>query len=178
MLRDLVHYVIIGHSERRHVFNENLDMIRDKVAASVRNEITPILCIGETKSERQQGEVKMVLHDQLMTALSNLTAAEVGKIVISYEPVWAIGTGDVAKPTQVTAAVEFIRGYVREIFGPKAAKNVRILYGGSVVPEVTAGFLSVPGIDGFLVGGASLNYHDFSGIVDASKRWQRDREGA
>jgi triosephosphate isomerase len=178
MLRDLVHYVIIGHSERRHIFNEDLDMIRDKVAASVRNEITPILCVGETKQERQAGEVKRVLHDQLSTALSNLTAAEVSGIVISYEPVWAIGTGDVAKPTQVTAAVEFIRNFVRDIFGPKAAKNVRILYGGSVVPDIISGFLDVPGVDGFLVGGASLNYHDFSGIVDAARRWQRQKEEA
>ena len=178
MLRDLVHYVIVGHSERRHVFHEDLDMIRDKVAAAVRNEITPILCVGETKNERQAGEVKMVLHDQLMTALSNLTAGEVGGIAIAYEPVWSIGTGDVAKPTQVEGAVDYIRSYVRDVFGPKAAKNVRVLYGGSVVPEVISGFLDVPGVDGFLVGGASLNYHDFSGIVDASRRWQRDKEEA
>ena len=175
MLRDLVHYVIVGHSERRHIFHEDLDLIRDKVAAAVRNEITPILCVGETHTERKEGETKQVLHDQLMTGLSNLTAAEVGAMVISYEPVWAIGTGDVAKPDQVGTAVDYIRGYVRDIFGPKAAKNLRILYGGSVVPEVIQGFLDVPGVDGFLVGGASLNYHSFSGIVDATRRWQRDK---
>src|SRR5437868_9581580 len=93
MLRDLVHYVIVGHSERRHVFNEDLDMIRDKTAAAFRNEITPILCVGETGPEREEGETKQVLHDQLMTALSNLTAAEVGQMVIAYEPVWAISDG-------------------------------------------------------------------------------------
>jgi triosephosphate isomerase len=175
MLRDLVHYVIVGHSERRQFFNEDAEAIRDKVAAAVRNEITPILCVGETKHERQAGEVKIVLHDQLMTALSNLTAKEVGNIVISYEPVWAIGTGDVAKPTQVQGAVEYIRSYVREVFGPKAAKNARLLYGGSVVPDVITGFLDIPGVDGFLVGGASLNYHEFGGIVSASRRWQRDK---
>jgi triosephosphate isomerase (TIM) len=178
MLRDLVHYVIVGHSERRHIFNEDLDMIRDKVAAAVRNEITPILCVGETKHERQQGEVKMVLHDQLSTALSNLTATEVGGIVIGYEPVWAVGTGDVAKPTQIQAPVDYIRSYVRDLFGPKAAKNLRILYGGSTYPEVVGGLLDVSGIDGFLVGHESLNYHDFTAIVDAARRWQRGKEGA
>ena len=175
MLRELVHYVIIGHSERRHIFHEDLEMVRDKVAASVRNEITPILCVGETKHEREEGETKQVLHDQLMTGLSNLTAAEVGAAVIAYEPVWAIGTGDVAKPDQVETATNYIRSYVNDVFGPKAAKNLRIIYGGSVVPDVVAGFLDVKGVDGFLVGGASLNYHEFSSIVSAARRWQRDK---
>lgn len=175
MLRDLVHYTIVGHSERRQFFHEDLETVRDKVAAAVRNEITPILCVGETKHERQQGETKQVLHDQIMSALSNLTASEVGSMVISYEPVWAIGTGDVAKPDQVAGATDYIRGYVRDVFGPKATKNLRLLYGGSVVPEVITGFLDVPGVDGFLVGAASLNYHEFSSIVAAAHRWQRQK---
>lgn len=178
MLRELVHYVIVGHSERRHIFHEDLNMVRDKVAAAVRNDITPILCVGETKIERKEGETKQVLHDQLMTALSNLTAGEVGGLAISYEPVWAIGTGDIAKPDQLEVAVNYIRGYVKDVFGPKAAKNLRILYGGSVVPDVIGGFLDIPGVDGFLVGGASLNYHSFAGIVDSARRWQRDKEEA
>lgn len=173
MLRDLVHYVIIGHSERRHIFNEDLDMIRDKVAACVRNEITPILCVGETKHERSDGETKQVLHDQLMTALHNLTGLEVGSMVIAYEPVWAIGTGEVAKPQQVAEAVNYIRGYVNDVFGPKAAKNLRILYGGSTESELIQGFLDIHGVDGFLVGGASLNYHSFAAIVGTAQRWQR-----
>jgi triosephosphate isomerase len=182
MLRDLVHYSIIGHSERRHVFHEDLDMIRDKVAAAIRNDITPILCIGETGPEKEEGETKQVLHDQLMTALSNLTAAEVGRMAIAYEPVWAISDGTnfkehlVAKPDQVEAAVKYIRGYIRDVFGEKAAKDVRVLYGGSTVPEVVSGFLDVPGVDGFLVGGASLNYQLFSGIVDNARHWQRQSE--
>ncbi len=175
MLRDLVHYAIVGHSERRHIFGENLNMVRDKVAAAVRNEITPILCVGETKHERDEGETKQVLHDQLMSGLSNLTAKEVGEMVIAYEPVWAIGTGDIAKPQQVQEAINFIRRYVEDVFEAKAAKNLQILYGGSVVPEVVAGFLDIPGIDGFLVGGASLNYHQFTDIIEAAKRWQRDK---
>lgn len=176
MLRDLVHYVIVGHSERRHIFNEDLPMVRDKVAAAFRNGITPILCVGETKQERDDGETKQVLHDQLMTALSNLTAEEVEQMVIAYEPVWAIGTGDVAKPDQVGSAVDYIRDYVGDVFGKKAGKSVRVLYGGSVVPEVIHGFLNVPGVEGFLVGGASLNYQSFAGIVDSTRSWQRNQE--
>ncbi|MDB5161388.1 MAG: Triosephosphate isomerase [Candidatus Saccharibacteria bacterium] len=177
MLRDLAHYVIVGHSERRHIFGEDLPMIRDKVAASFRNGIMPILCVGETKQEKDDGETKQVLHDQLMTALSNLTGDEVERMVIAYEPVWAIGTGDVAKPAQAAAAVSYIRGYVKDVFGEKAAADVRILYGGSVVEDVIHGFLNVPGVDGFLVGGASLNYQSFAGIVNSTRRWQREQEG-
>ena len=92
MLQDIVHYAIIGHSERRIYFNENHDTVRDKVAAAIRNEIIPILCVGETQEERRAGETRQVLHDQITTALSNLTAEEVSKMVIAYEPVWAIST--------------------------------------------------------------------------------------
>ena len=182
MLQDLVHYAIVGHSERRHVFHEDLDMIRDKVAAAVRNGITPILCVGETGPEREDGETKQVLHDQLMTALSNLTSAEVSDLAIAYEPVWAISNGHnfqehlVAKPDQVADVVKYIRNYVRDVFDEKAAKNVRVLYGGSTVPEVVGGFLDVPGVDGFLVGGASLNYHLFTQIVENARNWQRKGE--
>jgi triosephosphate isomerase len=177
MLRELVHYGIIGHSERRHIFDEDLNMVRDKVAAAIRNEITPILCVGETKHERDEGETKQVLHDQLMTALSNLTAHEVGKTVIAYEPVWAIGQV-AAKPDQVEAAVTYIRRYIGDVFNELAAKKVRVLYGGDVAPEVIHGLLAVPGIDGFLIGHSSLNYESFAGIVEAAHRWQRNRRSS
>lgn len=183
MLHDLVHYVIVGHSERRRIFNEDLEMIRDKMAAAVRNEITPILCVGETKHERQEGETKQVLHDQLMSGLSNLTAAEVADIVVAYEPVWALSNGsnyadhEIPKPDELADAVDYIRSYVKGVFGSKASKNLRVLYGGSTFPEVVSGMLDVSGIDGFLVGGASLNYHDFSDIVALSRKWQRNKEG-
>jgi triosephosphate isomerase len=177
MLRDLVHYVIVGHSERRHIFGEDLPMIREKTAAAFRNGIAPILCVGETKQERDDGEAKQVLHDQLMTALSNLTADEVEQMVIAYEPVWAIGTGDVAKPDQVAGVVDYIRCYVKDVFGESAGKNVRILYGGSVVPDIIHGFLNIRGVNGFLVGGASLNYHSFADIINSARRWQREQEG-
>ncbi len=172
MLRELVHYSLIGHSERRRVFHEDLNMVRDKVAAAIRNEITPILCVGETKHERDEGETKQVLHDQLMTALSNLTAHEVGKMVIAYEPVWAIGQVS-AKPAQVADAVAYIRNYIADVFGEAAASKVRLLYGGDVEPEVIHGLLAVKGVDGFLVGHGSLNYQTFSDIVEAAHRWQR-----
>jgi triosephosphate isomerase len=182
MLRELVHYGLVGHSERRHVFGEDLETIRDKTAAAVRNEITPILCVGETGPEREEGETKQVLHDQLMSALSNLTSGEVAQMVIAYEPVWAISDGTnlsehlSAKPDQVADAVKYIKNYVRDVFGEKASKSLRVLYGGSTVPDVVSGFLDVPGIDGFLVGGASLNYHLFSEIINNARRWQRQQE--
>jgi triosephosphate isomerase len=179
MLRELVHYVIVGHSERRRIFHEDLDTIKQKVSAAYRNDITPILCVGETKTERDDGETKQVLHDQLLSGLANLTPAEVGNMVIAYEPVWAISDGSnftdhfIAKPQQVAEAVDYIRRYIKDVFNDKAAREVRILYGGSAVTEIVQGFLDVPGVDGFLVGGASLNYHTFSSIIQACHSWQR-----
>lgn len=169
-LHDLVHYVLVGHSERRHIFNESLEDVRAKIAAAYRNNITPILCVGETNTEKLAGETNQVLHDQVVTALANVTATEVATLVVAYEPVWAIGTGDVAKPHQASAAARVIRHNISELYGKKAAESVRILYGGSVTADVASGFLRAPGIDGLLVGGASLNYKQFSGIVDAAYR--------
>lgn len=172
MLRDLVHYVIIGHSERRIYFNESLQLIRDKVSASVRNGITPLLCIGETQEERRAGETKQVLHDQLTTALSDLTSSEVEKLVIAYEPVWAISTfgGELAKPDNVEDSLKRIRYEIKELYGAKASEEVRILYGGSVDDQIVRGYLEIADCDGALVGGASLNYHKFAGIVDSAYR--------
>jgi triosephosphate isomerase (TIM) len=168
MLQDLVHYVIVGHSERRLYFHEDLEIVRDKVAAAVRNGIKPILCVGETSQERHAGETKQVLHDQVMSALSNLTPDEVEEMVIAYEPVWAISTfgGEIAKPDDVKKSMDFIRHQVQELYGAKAAKNIRVLYGGSVDDHTVGGYLALEGCDGVLVGSASLNYHKFSGIVD------------
>lgn len=172
MLRELAHYVIIGHSERRIYFNESNDLIRDKVSAAVRNGITPILCIGETKTERREGETRQVLHDQLTTALANLTAADISSIVIAYEPVWAISTfeGDLAKPDEVKKEMDFIRKQIQDLYGPKTAKLVRILYGGSVDDQIARGYLEIPGCDGALVGGASINYHKFAAVVQSADR--------
>jgi triosephosphate isomerase len=168
MLRELVHYGIVGHSERRNKFGETDDDCMKKVAAAFRNDITPILCVGETKSERIAKETKLVLHDQLTVALRNLTKDEVANMVIAYEPVWAIGTGEVATPDMVAESVAVIRNNIAELYGKPAARDVRVLYGGSVVPDVVSGFIISSNIDGFLVGGASINYHQFAGIISNS----------
>lgn len=178
MLHDLVHYVIVGHSERRIYFNETLEVVRDKVAAAFRNDIRPILCVGETKEERQEGMTRQVLHDQIVTALYNLTAEEVADVVIAYEPIWAISTfgGELAKPSQIETAIKFIRHQVAELYGEKVAQEVRVLYGGSVDDQIARGYLEVEGCDGALVGGASINYMKFTGIIDAAYRMVHARE--
>lgn len=178
MLQDLAHYVIIGHSERRLYFHEDLDIIRDKVAAAVRNGIAPIVCVGETDHERKAGETRQVLHDQISTALSNLTAADVEDIVIAYEPVWAISTfgGELAKPDVVAGEMAFIRKQVADLYGKRASERVRILYGGSVDDQIVGGYLATADCDGVLVGGASLNYHKFAGIVDVAYRQRHETE--
>lgn len=178
MLRGLAHYVIIGHSERRIYFEESLELIRDKVAACVRNGLTPILCVGETSAERKAGETKQVLHDQVVSALSNLTAEEVSNMVIAYEPVWAISTfgGELAKPDHIKKDMKYIRNQVKELYGKEAAGSMRILYGGSVDDHIVAGYLEMADCDGALVGGASINYRKFSGIVEAAYRHNRKLE--
>jgi triosephosphate isomerase len=172
MLQDLAHYVIVGHSERRLKFNESLATVRDKVAAALRNGITPILCVGETQTERRDGETRQVLHDQLTTALHDLTSEEIERMVIAYEPVWAISTsgGILAKPDQVKREMDFIRQQVQGLYGQRAAEEVRVLYGGSVDDQIVSGYLELEGCDGTLVGAASLNYHKFAGIVEAADR--------
>jgi triosephosphate isomerase len=177
MLRDLAHYVIIGHSERRIYFHETLELVRDKVAAAARNRVTPLLCIGETQQERKAGETKQVIHDQLTTALSNLTANDVEDMIIAYEPVWAISTFDgvLAKPHEVEEVMKRIRYEIEELYGDKAAESVRILYGGSVDEQVVRGYLEIDDCDGALVGSASLNYHKFSAIVDSAYRMLQEQ---
>ena len=177
MLRDLVHYAMIGHSERRIYFHEDLDVVRDKVTAAVRNKITPILCIGETYEERKNGETKQVIHDQLTTALSDLTSSDIEDMVIAYEPVWAISTfgGVLAKPYEAEEAMKRIRYEVSELYGQRAAEMVRILYGGSVDEQIAGGYLELDDCDGALVGAASLNYHKFSAIVDRAYRLVQER---
>ena len=176
MLRDLVHYVIVGHSERRIYFGEDLPMIRDKVQAAIRNGIAPILCVGETQQERKEGQTNQVLHDQVTTALSNLTSREVANVVIAYEPIWAISTfgGKLAKPHEAETAIATIRRQVSELYGSKVAHALRVLYGGSVDDQIVRGYLEIEGCDGALVGGASLNPYKFAGIIDATYRLQHE----
>lgn len=178
MLKDLVHYVIIGHSERRIHFNESLETIRDKVSACIRNQITPILCVGETIQEWHDGETKQVLHDQLVSALSNLTASEVAGMVLVYEPQWTITTfnGRPAKPDEVKSAIKFIKNQVKELYSIDAANHVRILFGGSVDEHSVGSYLRVEDCDGVLVGSASLNYERFSAIIDSAYRKNREKD--
>lgn len=172
MLRDLAHYVIVGHSERRIHFNETLPMIRDKVQAAVRNEVYPILCIGETREERREGITRRVLHDQLTTALHNLTPDEVTNVVVAYEPVWAISTfgGDIAKPDDVAVSIAHIRQQLTHLYGQKIADQVRVLYGGSVDETSVGSYLALEGCDGALVGKASLSPYSFAEIVASAYR--------
>lgn len=161
-LHGIVQYAIVGHSERRHVFYESDKDTRNKVQAALRNRITPILCIGETASERAWGETNDVIHDQLIGGLANVTSDELEHIVIAYEPVWAIGTGDNAVPRDVEAAVKAIRGQIKHLYGAAASKSVRVLYGGSVKAASAADYLAIEGVNGLLVGGASLDAHEFT----------------
>ncbi|MET0980428.1 MAG: triose-phosphate isomerase [Candidatus Saccharimonadales bacterium] len=164
-LRGIVDYAIVGHSERRHVFNESDKDTRNKVQASIRNHIHPILCIGETASERAAGETHDVLHDQLVGGLANVTSDELENVIIAYEPVWAIGTGDNALPNDVTKAITAIRSQIKHLYGAAAATNIRVLYGGSVKADSAADYLALDGVDGLLVGAASLDSHAFVEII-------------
>lgn len=181
MLQDLVHYVIVGHSDRRYKFNESLPDIKKKVSAAFRNQITPILCVGETKQEKVAGERMQVIHDQVTTAVSNLTSEDIHDLVIAYEPVWALSNGtdymhhEIPKQDDIVSAIKAIRKNISHLYGDSASKSVRVLYGGSTNSSTAYNILSFEGVDGLLVGGASLNYTEFSGIVDAADRLLADR---
>ncbi len=175
-LRGVVDYVIIGHSERRYVFMESDKDIRAKVQAAIRNHLSPVLCVGETASERANNETADVLHDQLTGGLANLTADELEHLVIAYEPVWAIGTGQSATPQDVKEAEKIIRKQLNHLFGAKASKLVRVLYGGSVTSDNAQSFLTIDGVNGLLIGGASLDAHQFSQIVDKAYKLEGGRE--
>lgn len=174
MLTGLAQYVLIGHSERRHVFGEGDDVVMQKVAAAVRSGLRPILCVGDTLLERTNRHTTRVLHHQVVAGLSQLTAEEVAKVIIAYEPVWAISNGHdylhhaVATPEEAVAAAATIRHNVAVLYGADTAQKVRVLYGASVSAELVNGFLKEPSIDGLLVGGASLHKHAFWPIVEAA----------
>lgn len=169
-LRGIIDYALVGHSERRHVFHETERDIRHKVQAAVRNHIQPVLCIGETADERTRGEARDVLNDQLLSGLANVTSEEFSQIIIAYEPVWAIGTGNNALPDDVLEAVKTIRAQIKHLYGASAANEVRILYGGSVKTDSAGDYLAISGIDGLLIGGASLDAQAFSTIVDKAHK--------
>ncbi len=170
MLRGIANYVLVGHSERRHILHESNDFVREKNAAAFRSGITPVFCVGETLVERQHYHTNQVLHDQLSLGLSDLTAEEVAKIIIAYEPVWAIGTGEYADPEDVERAVTKIRAEVTSLYGAVTGASISVLYGGSVTKENTNAYLRIKGVDGLLVGGASLSLATFWPIVECAEK--------
>jgi triosephosphate isomerase (TIM) len=162
-------YVIIGHSERRRLFGETNAAINRKVLAALGVKLTPIMCIGETLEERDANQTLPVLDTQLKEGLDGFTAEQVGALVISYEPVWAIGTGRNATPEQAGEAHTHIRGRLRSWFGADAAEHCHVIYGGSVKPDNVHSLVALPDVDGALVGGASLELRSFFDIVARSR---------
>ena len=175
-LRGVVDYCIIGHSERRYIFGEDDKMVEKKMAAAIRNKITPILCIGETESERSFGETADVIRDQLLGGLRDVSEEDIDKVIVAYEPVWAISSTKASKyasPGEVADAVELIRKTITEIYGAKVAEEMPVLFGGSVNPSNAGGYLTVPGVNGLLIGGASLILSEFADIIEIAKRVKR-----
>ena len=158
-------YVIIGHSERRQYCNETDELVNKKVRIALKNELKPIVCVGETLEQREQGNFVEVIEKQLSVGLEDLTQVLASELVIAYEPVWAIGTGKVATVTQIEEVHEKIRALLAKNFSEDVANSVRILYGGSVKAENSKEILSLPNVDGALVGGASLNSAGFIEII-------------
>lgn len=165
-LRGIVQYAIVGHSERRNIFHETDKDIRAKVAAAIRNGIRPILCVGENSDERNYNETNLVISDQLVGGLANVSSEDIEKVVIAYEPVWAIGTGVNAMPEDVRKAVRVIRKQISDLYGEKVGKNIQVVYGGSIQPEFATDYVKLREIDGLFVGGASLSADKFAQIVE------------
>lgn len=163
MLAELCEYVIIGHSERRHIFGETNEAVNKKVKASLKADLKPVLCIGETLKENESGKTREVVTGQIRASLAEV--ANVSSLVMAYEPVWAIGTGRAATGLQANATIGLVRSTIAEMYGDEIAQSMRILYGGSVTPDNIAEFMKQPEIDGGLVGGASLKAGQFLSIV-------------
>jgi triosephosphate isomerase len=169
MLRDLyVNYVILGHSERRQYFGETNQSINSKVLASVKNNLKPIYCIGETLVEREENRTLDVVKSQVIEGLASFPLSEVENLVLAYEPVWAIGTGKTATDEMAQEVHAYVRGLLVDLFGDIPGSSIRILYGGSMKPENASGLLSQPDVDGGLIGGASLNAKSFCSIVGSA----------
>ncbi len=161
-----VEAVVLGHSERRQLFGETDEALARKVPAALAAELEPILCVGESESARDAGETEEVLERQLQTDLANVESGDLARVVVAYEPIWAIGTGRTATPEQAQEACAFIRDVLR--MRGAAADEVRILYGGSMKPANAAELLALPDVDGGLIGSASLDPEDFAAIVEAA----------
>lgn len=160
-------YVILGHSERRQYYHETAEILKDKVNLALANNLTPIFCIGEVLEERENGTYFDVVKAQIEGSLFELSAEDFGKIVLAYEPVWAIGTGKTATADQAEEIHAFIRKTIVAKYGEEVAENTSILYGGSCKPSNAKELFSNPDVDGGLIGGAALKVSDFKGIIDA-----------
>jgi triosephosphate isomerase len=158
-------WVLTGHSERRHLLGEMDDFIHRKIVGGLAAGLSVVFCVGETLLQRQERQTDSVVETQLSQGLERLSAEQLKRVVVAYEPVWAIGTGLTASPEQAQHVHEFIRGWLDGYFGPEPAVATRILYGGSVDPSKVTGLMRQPDIDGLLVGGASLKADDFTAIV-------------
>ncbi len=175
-LRGLTQYVLVGHSERRNVFGEDDREIRFKVQAVLRNGMKPVLCVGETELERNEGYTRHVLNDQVVSGLLNVDSEQIEDVLIAYEPVWAIGSGAAADPKDIEKATSLIRDQIGCMFGDKVAERVPILYGGSVKLDTAKAILSQKDVDGLLIGGVSLIAPEFAGIVDIAGDVLRDQK--
>ena len=165
-LRGIVDYAFVGHSDRRYLFNESDRDVRAKVQAAIRSGVKPILCVGETIGEKTSGETRDVINDQLIGGLANVTSEEIADVVVAYEPVWAIGSGESAMPDDIAEAAKIIRYQIKELYGAKAAEAVRVLYGGGATVNSADDYLRIPGIDGLVVGAISSNPPDFAAVVE------------
>ena len=172
-LRGVVSYALVGHSERRFIFGETNKDISQKVAAAIRSSITPVLCIGETENQRNFGETKDVLRDELLGGLSEIDTEDVKKCLIAYEPVWAISSTKQARPAtpdEIATSIQLIEEQLVDIYGQETAEQIPLLYGGSVNPNNAGAYLTIPGINGVLVGESSLISDNFNEIIETAKR--------
>jgi triosephosphate isomerase len=161
-----IDYIIIGHSERRSIFKEDDNLVREKLEKAISDKVTPVFCIGESLEEREEGSTEKVLTRQLETAFTNISSQDAEKIITAYEPVWAIGTGKTATKEMAEETIAFIRKWFEQKYGSKTSDRIRIQYGGSVKPENIKDFMEMPNIDGALVGGASLKSADFLALIN------------
>ena len=167
MLKEIgVDYVVIGHSERREYFNETDETVNKKLKKAFEHGITPILCVGETLEEREASKTKDVVKAQVVKALEGLSAELTSKLVIAYEPIWAIGTGKTASSEEANEVIAYIREVVKELYSEEISEDVRIQYGGSVKPSNVEEIMNQSDIDGALVGGASLKPEDYIELVN------------
>jgi triosephosphate isomerase len=171
MLKDIgVEYVIIGHSERRQYFNETDESVNAKVHAALKHGLLPIVCVGEDLDQRNQGITNQIVEGQVRAAFGGVKADDVSRIVIAYEPVWAIGTGKTATAQDANEVCAHIRQVIGEMYGNEKAQSIRIQYGGSVKPENVVELMAQPDIDGALVGGASLDPGSFAKLIQGAKK--------